>query len=139
MSVARNEDDALPRKQIVLVVEDEPMIRFAMVDHLQDKGFETREAGNAAEAIAILEQPDCGVNLVFSDVRMPGEIDGLALSRWISENCPEIPVILASGDMGKTNAMDELCGAETMAKPYDHDIATDRIRSAIQRGRLRIC
>ena len=120
-------------QQIVLVVEDEPTIRFALAVHLEEKGFQVREAGCAAEAIAVLQEPGCGVNLVFSDVRMPGEMDGLGLSRWVFENRPNIPVILASGDIGKNAAMHDLCGAETIAKPYNYDVATNRIRDAITR------
>lgn len=120
-------------KQVVLVVDDEPIIRLALVCHLEEKGFEVREAGCAADAIAILEEPGCVVNLVFSDVRMPGEMDGLGLSRWIFENRPNIAVILASGDLGKATAMDDLCGAEAMAKPFSFDTATDKIREAIRK------
>ena len=101
-------------RRLVLVVDDEPIIRVALAEHLKEKGFQVREARTAAEAVAILEEPGCIVNLVFSDVRMPGEMDGLGLSRWIFENRPNIPVILASGDRGKTTAMQDLCGAETM-------------------------
>ncbi len=124
-------------RKIVLVVDDEPMIRMALADHLETKGFEVREAGNAAEAVAILQEPGCIVNLVFSDVRMPGEMDGLGLSRWIFENRPSIPVILASGDLGKTTAMDDPCGAETMAKPYSYETASDKILAAINRKALK--
>jgi DNA-binding NtrC family response regulator len=119
------------RKQVVLVVDDEPMIRMSMADHLEEKGFEVRDAACAADAIAILQEPGCIVNLVFSDVRMPGEMDGIGLSRWIFENRPNIAVILASGDIGKNAAMDDLCGAEAMTKPFNYDTATDKIRAAI--------
>lgn len=124
-------------RKIVLVVDDEPMIRMALADHLEGKGFEVREAGNAAEAIAILQESGCIVNLVFSDVRMPGEMDGLGLSRWIFENRPNIPVILASGDLGKTTAMGDLCGAEAMTKPYSYETASDKIQAAINRKTLK--
>src|SRR5580692_7877198 len=124
-------EGALPaRKQVVLVVEDEIMIRMALTTHLEEKGFDVREAECAADAIAILQEPGCIVNLVFSDVRMPGEMDGLGLSRWIFENRPNIAVILASGDLGKTTAMEDLCGAEAIGKPYNYDVATNKIREA---------
>jgi DNA-binding NtrC family response regulator len=115
----------------VLVVEDEPMIRLALCTHLEEKGFVIREAACAADAIAILQEPGCPVNLVFSDVRMPGELDGLGLSKWVFENRPNIPVILASGDLGKETAMKDLCGVEALAKPYNFDAAADKIRDLI--------
>ncbi len=122
-----------PRKQVVLVVDDEPMIRLALAVHLDEKGFDVREAASAAEAVAILQEQGSIINLVFTDVRMPGKMDGIGLSRWIFENRPNIAVILASGDLGKTTAMEDLCGAEAITKPYNYEAATDKIREAIRK------
>jgi|SRR5579859_6864524 len=122
---------APPHKQVVLVVEDEPIIRFGLAVHLEQSGFQVIEAENAADAVAILQKPGCTVNLVFSDVRMPGKMDGIGLSRWIFENRPNIAVILASGELGKATAMQDLCGAETMTKPSDYGTITTRIQAAI--------
>ena len=119
------------QKQVVLVVEDEPIIRFGLALHLEQSGFDVREAESAVDAIAVLQEPGCIVNLVFSDVRMPGEMDGIGLSRWIFENRPNIAVILASGELGKATAVQDLCGAETMTKPFDYGSVTSRIRDAI--------
>ena len=119
------------QRQVVLVVEDEPIIRFGLALHLEQSGFEVREAESAQDAIAVLKEPGCIINLVFSDVRMPGELDGIGLSRWIFENRPNIAVILASGEIGKATAVQDLCGAETMAKPFDFGSVTKRIRAAI--------
>lgn len=124
-----------PKGRVVLVVEDEPMIRLALCTHLEDKGFDVREAACAADAIAVLEEPGCPVSLVFSDVRMPGAMDGLGLSKWVFENRPNIPVILASGDMGKETAMKDLCGVEAITKPYSFDAAADKIRAVMAKGR----
>ena len=66
--------DGVPRRgKVVLVVEDEPMIRLALCTHLEEKGFQIREAACAADAITILQEPGCPINIVFSDVRMPGK------------------------------------------------------------------
>ena len=125
-----------PKGQVVLVVEDEPMIRIALCTDLEARGFEIREAACAADAIEILREPGCPVDLVFSDVRMPGAMDGLGLSRWVFENRPNIPVILASGDLGKETAMKDLWGAEAIVKPYGFDAAADRIRELMAGRRL---
>ena len=128
--------DGLPQApKVVLVVEDEPIIRLALCTHLEEKGFEVREATCAADAIVILQEPGCPINLVFSDVRMPGEMDGLALSRWVFENRPNIPVILASGEIGKEAAIKDLCGAEAITKPYNFDAAADKISDLIAKRR----
>jgi len=119
--------------QLILVVEDEPVIRFGIALHLEENGFQVIEAESAAEAIAILQEPGPPVNLVFSDVRMPGELDGIGLSRWVFENRPNIAVILASGEFGKTNAVQDLGGAETMTKPFDYGNLITRIHAAINK------
>ena len=112
---------------IVLVVEDEPLLRLALAEHLFSCGFEVREACNADEALALLRAPCCLINIVISDVRMPGHTDGLDLCCWIYENRPHIPVFLASADASKHAAIEALCGTQTIAKPYDFDSATTRI------------
>jgi DNA-binding NtrC family response regulator len=121
-------------QHVILVVDDEPLIRFSLSLHLEGCGFQVITAANAAEAVEILTEPGCLVDLVFSDVRMPGKMDGVGLSRWIFDNRPNIAVILASGEIGKTTAIHELCAAETLAKPFDYDYATDKIRAAIKRN-----
>jgi DNA-binding NtrC family response regulator len=122
---------AASRRQVILVVEDEPIIRFGLALHLEESGFQVIEADDAPSAIAVLQEPGCIVDLVLSDVRMPGEIDGIGLSRWIFENRPNVPVILASGEVGKATALQDLCGAETMTKPFDFSTLTSTIHAAI--------
>jgi CheY-like chemotaxis protein len=83
-------------KTTVLVVEDEALIRMVTVDTLEDAGFNTIEAANADEAIAIVcDRHD--IDVLFTDVNMPGKLDGMDLMRLVTENRPDISVILASG------------------------------------------
>lgn len=83
-------------KPIVLVVEDEPLLRLFATDMIEDAGFEVIDVGNASEAIAILEdRPD--VRIVFTDVDMPGGIDGIKLAACIRDRWPPIAIIITSG------------------------------------------
>ena len=124
--------DTQHRTPTILVVEDEPLILMALSDFLQDCGFNLLQAGNAAEAVQILENSDSQVDLVFSDVRMPGALDGFGLARWIRENRPKMPLILTSGDTKETEAVRELCGgAPFVAKPYDLTVVAAQIRRII--------
>jgi DNA-binding NtrC family response regulator len=116
----------------ILVVDDEPIIRMALADHLQDKGFVVLQAETADQAIVTLCEVRCPVDLVFTDVRMPGTMDGLGLSKWVLENRPGIPVIIASGDMGKAVALDDLCGAQAIAKPFNYDHVSEKIAGLIK-------
>lgn len=104
----------------ILIVEDELLIRLALSEHLRDLGFEVLEAASAAEAVAMMDRHR-GIDLVFSDVRMPGEMDGIALAQWILEHRPGMPVMLTSGELARVKAVEELSGAENfsaVAKPY---------------------
>ena len=122
------------RAPTILVVEDEPLIRMAVSDFLQDCGFKILEAGNAQEALEMIQSDQSQIDLVFSDVRMPGEIDGFGLSKWIRENRPDLPVILVSGDTKKSDVAHELCTEEPfLRKPYDLQMVVAHIRQYIER------
>jgi DNA-binding NtrC family response regulator len=78
------------------VVEDEVLIRLPLAEYLRDCGYRVFEASNVAEAKAVLDA-DTPVDLVFSDVNMPGNGNGFALAVWIRERHPDTKVLLTSG------------------------------------------
>jgi CheY-like chemotaxis protein len=83
-------------KIVVLIVEDEPIVRMIAAEIVEDAGFEAMEAANADEAVRILEsRPD--IRIVFTDVDMPGSMDGLKLAAVIRGRWPPIEIILTSG------------------------------------------
>jgi DNA-binding NtrC family response regulator len=124
------------QRHTVLVVDDEPAIRGVLCEFLRECGFNSLSAENADQAMTLIAGGSA-VDLVFSDVRMPGTMDGCGLARWILQNRPELPVILATGDLGKANAAAGLSGVETFAKPYDFDAAVRKIRDTIFRRKQR--
>lgn len=86
------------RPIVVLVVDDEPLVRMLGVDVLEDAGFAVVEAGDAAEALDKLRShPD--VRVLFTDVNMPGELNGLELARLVHERRPDIRLLIASGQV----------------------------------------
>jgi CheY-like chemotaxis protein len=80
----------------VLVVEDEALIRMLAADSLADNGFTVLEAGDAAEALRILEEHD-EVDVLFTDVNMPGPMDGLALAGLVHDRSPDLGLVITSG------------------------------------------
>ena len=99
----------------VLVVEDEILIRLMMSDGLRDEGYQVIEAASADEALIILETviPD----ILVTDVRMPGSIDGLGLLKVVKETLATLPVILTSGHLDPAEAL--AAGAtQFVQKPY---------------------
>jgi CheY-like chemotaxis protein len=89
------------RTPTILVVEDEFLIRVMLSDYLQGCGFKVLEGSTADDAIAIIEKLDVPIDVVLTDIRMPGSIDGFGLVRWIRANRPDINVIIASGEANK--------------------------------------
>lgn len=81
---------------VVLVVEDEVVLRMAVSAHLREAGFVVIEAVDGEEAVALLRANN-RIQLVFSDVMMPGTMDGDQLAEWISGRYPEIRILLTSG------------------------------------------
>lgn len=104
-------------KITVLVVEDEAIIRMDLVDFLTEEGFEVFEASNADEAIALLETND-KIQVIFTDVDMPGSMDGLKLSAAVRNRWPPVKIVVASGH--RAVALTDLPeGSLFYAKPYD--------------------
>lgn len=87
----------------ILIVDDEALIRLDLVDTLQRRGFRTYEADSAAEAIEMLEaHPD--IRAVFTDVQMPGEMDGLALAHYVRKRWPPTILMVCSGNQNPDKA-----------------------------------
>ena len=87
-------EHTLPKE--VLVVEDEPLVRMAAADALADGGIMAWEAAHAREALEILERRP-RIGLLFTDVNMPGKMDGLDLAHEVSAIRPDVKVIVTSG------------------------------------------
>jgi CheY-like chemotaxis protein len=121
---------ALPgTPQRILVVEDEVLIRLVIAEYLRECGYKVHEAANADEAITILQSPEVAIDIVFSDVVMPGGMDGFGLARWIRANRPEIQVILTSGLDRSAEVAGMLCEAgPLLEKPYEPQGVVERIK-----------
>ncbi|WP_018963994.1 response regulator [Ancylobacter sp. FA202] len=100
----------------VLVVEDEALLRFDIADYLAENGFEVHEAASADQALKILEAvPE--IRLVFTDIDMPGSMDGLKLSAAVRDRWPPVHIIVTSGNRiaGKAELP---AGSLFFTKPY---------------------
>lgn len=100
----------------VLIVEDEPLVRMDISYQLQDLGFKVFEAANAAEAIAMLEVND-DIQIMFTDVDMPGGMDGLRLAAAVRDRWPPIKIIVTSGHRD-ISTRDLPTGSRFLNKPY---------------------
>lgn len=102
----------------ILVVEDEPMIRWDVAEHLEDEGYTVLQAGDADEALALMEKRQ-DVRLIFTDVDMPGSMDGLKLAQAVRDRWPPIRIVVTSGKR-MVEITDLPDGSVFFAKPYNH-------------------
>ena len=120
----------------VLVVEDEMVLRMRAVDIVEDAGFTAVEAVNADEALAILESRS-DITLLFSDIQMPGTMDGLKLAHAVHERWPAIKIILVSGQVKVTDA-DKPVDSVFIGKPLDVKQMVVELQAMVGKGALKI-
>jgi CheY-like chemotaxis protein len=116
----------------ILLVEDNPDVAAASTGLLEQLGYAVRWVANADEALAGI---DDGIDLVFSDIVMPGKMDGLALAQAIREKYPRLPVLLATGYSDTLRKVS--LGFQILRKPYEiHELsqALAKVVAAGQRG-----
>jgi CheY-like chemotaxis protein len=113
----------------VLVVEDEMMLRMRAVDIVEDAGFRSVEAVNADEAIAILESRS-DISLLFTDIQMPGSMDGLKLAHAVHNRWPFIKIILVSGQVHPTEA-ERPADSRFFGKPLGVDQVIAELRTMV--------
>lgn len=119
-------------KAVVLVVEDSPIIRVSALDLVQAAGYIALEAGCADEAIRILESRD-DIDLVFTDVQMPGTMDGVKLSHYIRERWPPVKLIVASSKQILDDSALPL-GSRFLSKPYNDHAMGEAISRMLSSG-----
>src|SRR6266851_8085639 len=114
---------------VVLVVEDEMLLRMRAVDMVEDAGFTSIEAVNADEAVAILESRS-DIALLLTDVQMPGSMNGLELAHTVHERWPPIKIILVSGQV-KPATIDIPADSRFHGKPLEAKEMIAEIQSMI--------
>ena len=120
---------SVSKRPVVLIVEDEFLLRMNAVDMIAAAGFEAVEAANADEAIEILENR-LDITVVFTDIQMPGSMDGLKLARAIRGRWPPIKIVATSGRVSVTQK-DLPDGGRFLPKPYSPHQITGMLRELI--------
>ena len=110
----------------VLIVEDEHLIRMGAVSIFEDAGFEVHEAGSADVAISILELHQ-EIRLVFTDINMPGTMDGLKLVHYVRGRWPPVKIIVTSGHVSVSDGNLPI-GAVFLSKPYSPEDIINNVK-----------
>jgi len=116
---------------VVLVVEDEPLIRILLSDLLSESGFRVLEAANATEALMILAA-DLDVRVMLTDVDMPPGLNGYELARQVHERWPGVGILVTSGRQWPTEG-DLPEGAAFLAKPFPNEVLVSYVQAAAER------
>ena len=115
-------------QETILLVEDEVLVRMPIAQYLRDCGYKVIEAVNADEAMTVLLHRETAVDIVFSDIEMPGSVDGFGLAKWIREHRPGLNVLLAGTVPRAVENAKELCEQGPVPKPYDAQIVHNHIK-----------
>jgi len=128
-------DQQAPGAISILVVEDEPVVRLNTAEYLTESGFRVVDVSDGVRAIEALKADDT-ISAVFSDIQMPGAVDGFSLRRWVQENRPQVVVLLTSGVSNVQSAAGHLSQPRWIVfKPYDLRDVEKRLRELLSAGR----
>lgn len=117
----------------ILVVEDEPLIRMMLVEDLIDAGFEVREAANGDDAFYLLKTLDPPLQVLVTDIHMPGQRDGLVLGAHVRQTQPHVPVIYTTGRPDALQALAHLDEKQFLIrKPYTSDVIVTHLNSILK-------
>ena len=119
-------------RETVLVVEDEGLVRLDASESLRDAGFAVLEAADAAEALDIVYSRE-DINVLFTDINMPGTMDGLELARCVHNHRPNIRLVLTSGAVKPSSDQIPDSGS-FISKPYSPETVTRAVRGRCAAG-----
>ena len=119
-----------PGSPVVLIVEDEPLVRMTNLDILHEAGFRVVDANDADEAFEVLRRRD-DVRAVLTDVDMPGSMNGFEFARLVTQGWPEVGVLVISGKT-RPGQSDMPEGAVFLPKPYDAPQLVEELRRVME-------
>ena len=128
------DQSASDRRPYALVTDDDILIRMNVAEMLEDAGFRTFEADDAEQAFALLREHHASITLLFTDVEMPGPMNGFGLAREVAHHWPHIGILVASG-RAKPGPGDMPDGAHFVGKPFSADVVHARLKQLLPDGR----
>jgi two-component system, response regulator PdtaR len=122
-----------PGSFVVVVAEDEAIVRMMAVDFLTDAGFVVVEAAHADEALAILKTGAEGIHALFTDIHMPGSMTGLELAHYARQHWPWVALLIASGQ-GNPQSSELPADSRFIPKPYNPEQIVAQVRELTAAG-----
>jgi CheY-like chemotaxis protein len=112
----------------ILIAEDDVILRTVVAEQFREEGYSVVETSNAEEVLLVL-RTGIPVDLLFTDVRMPGTLDGIALARLVRAEFPDVKVVIASGNVAATEVGTTIDGF--ISKPYHVSQLLEHIKSLL--------
>ena len=129
MTISDDRGGGVATAETVLVVEDDVLVRLVIAGYLRECGYRVVEAANAEEALRLLQRDDVRIDVVLTDVEMPGAMDGFALARWLRRERPDVEVVMAGTPARAADAAGGLCEeGPTLTRPNPPGAVLARIR-----------
>ena len=119
----------------LLVVESDILVRMVIAEYLRECGYAVIEGLHAHDAVTVLKSGK-KVDIVLSEIRLTGDMDGFALSQWIRQNHPDVDVVLSSGADKSADKAGDLCDEGPLDKPYHPQDVLRRIHLLRERRRI---
>jgi CheY-like chemotaxis protein len=126
--------DAKRARTIILLLEPEIIVRMTIAEYLRECGYQVIEGAVAEDALAVLKAGQ-KLDVILSEVRLSGAMDGFGLARRVREHHPGVDVILASGTPRAAGKAEDLCEEGPLAKPYHPEEVVRRINILMERRR----
>jgi len=127
VSLASDKGRAQP-PATVLVVDDDELVREMAATFLSMQGYRVIEAGSGDEAVAVLDGAG-QIDVVFTDLRMPGRLDGVGLARWVRAHCPKTRVLITSGYTSGAQQVVRVSNGPLIPKPYQPEDVVRRVQA----------
>lgn len=131
MQQASRDTMCAPASWKILVVEDEVLIRLWIADVLMEAGFQVVQAASADEALQVLHG-SVEIDLVMTDIRMPGSLDGLELASRVRANWPELKIVIVSSEYAATPSY--VPADALISKPFRPTDVVDRVKQLLGPG-----
>jgi len=129
LTFVEDRTDGVATAETVLVVEDDVLVRLVIAGYLRDCGYRVLEAASGEEALRLLQRDDARVDVVLTDVEMPGQMDGFALAQWVRRERPHVEVVMAGTPARAAGAAGELCAqGPAQTRPLAPGAVLSRIR-----------
>jgi CheY-like chemotaxis protein len=136
MSDRRRKNSKTDTTDTILIVDPDVLVRMVVAEYLRECGYKVIEALNGDEVLVILNA-GIKVDTLFSEVALPGSLDGFALAQKLRSDFPGIEVVLASGLSIRAKKSGELCNEGPIRKPHDPARLGQRLRRVIEERRVR--